>query len=122
MLFFPVGEPAPIRVQGVYINDEEIRRITDFVSKAQKPQFDDAFLNLSDPEGTQNGQLAFDDPIFEEVKQYVIETQRASTSNIQRRFGLGYNRAARLIDMLEQQGIVGPAQGSKPRDVYSHKA
>ena len=122
MLFFPVGEPAPIRVQGVYINDEEIRRITDFVSKAQKPQFDDAFLNLSDPEGTQNGQLAFDDPIFEEVKQYVIETQRASTSNIQRRFGLGYNRAARLIDMLEQQGIVGPAQGSKPRDVYSHKS
>lgn len=122
MLFFPVGEPAPIRVQGVYINDEEIRRVTDYVSKGQKPQFDDAFLNLSDPEGTQNGQLAFDDPIFEEVKQYVIETQRASTSNIQRRFGLGYNRAARLIDMLEQQGIVGPAQGSKPRDVYSHKA
>lgn len=121
MLFFPVGEPAPIRVQGVYINDEEIRRITDFVSKSQKPQFDDAFLNLSDSEGTQHGQLAFDDPIFEEVKQYVIETQRASTSNIQRRFGLGYNRAARLIDMLEQQGIVGPAQGSKPRDVYSHK-
>ena len=67
------------------------------------------------------GSWHFDDPIFEEVKQYVIETQRASTSNIQRRFGLGYNRAARLIDMLEQQGIVGPAQGSKPRDVYSHK-
>lgn len=122
MLFFPVGEPAPIRIQGVYINDEEIRRVTDFASKNQKPQFDDAFLNLSDPEGTQNGQLAFDDPIFEEVKQYVVETQRASTSNIQRRFGLGYNRAARLIDMLEQQGIVGPAQGSKPRDVYSHKS
>ena len=121
MLFFPVGEPAPLRVQGVYINDEEIRRITDFVSKQQKPRFDDAFLNLSDPEASQTGQLAFDDPIFEEVKQYVIETQRASTSNIQRRFGLGYNRAARLIDMLEQQGIVGPAQGSKPRDVYSHK-
>jgi S-DNA-T family DNA segregation ATPase FtsK/SpoIIIE len=58
--------------------------------------------------------------MYAEVKDYVMETGRASTSNLQRRFGLGYNRAARMIDMMEQEGIVGPAQGSKPRDVYKH--
>lgn len=121
MLFFPVGEPAAIRVQGVYVTDEEIRRVTDFVNQQQKPQFDDAFLNLNETEGGTSNNVASEDPLFEEVKNYIIETGRASTSNIQRRFGLGYNRAARLIDILEEQGVVGPAQGSKPRDVYYHK-
>lgn len=121
MLFFPVGEPAAIRVQGVYVTDEEIRRVTDFVNQQQKPQFDDAFLTLNESEGTNVGGASSEDPLFEEVKNYIIETGRASTSNIQRRFGLGYNRAARLIDILEEQGVVGPAQGSKPRDVYYHK-
>ncbi len=121
MLFFPVGEPAPIRVQGVYVTDEEIRKVTDFVNQQQKPQFDDAFLTLNETEGGSSGNMASEDPLFEEVKNYIIETGRASTSNIQRRFGLGYNRAARLIDILEEQGVVGPAQGSKPRDVYYHK-
>jgi S-DNA-T family DNA segregation ATPase FtsK/SpoIIIE len=121
MLFFPVGEPAPIRVQGVYVTDDEIRRVTDFVNQQQKPQFDDAFLTLNESEGGMPGNTASEDPLFEEVKNYIIETGRASTSNIQRRFGLGYNRAARLIDILEEQGVVGPAQGSKPRDVYYHK-
>jgi len=121
MLFFPVGEPAPIRVQGVYVTDDEIRRVTDFVNLQQKPQFDDAFLTLNESEGGPSGNMASEDPLFEEVKNYIIETGRASTSNIQRRFGLGYNRAARLIDILEEQGVVGPAQGSKPRDVYYHK-
>lgn len=121
MLFFPVGEPAAIRVQGVYVTDEEIRRVTDFVNQQQKPQFDDAFLTLNESEGSSTGGTSSEDPLFEEVKNYIIETGRASTSNIQRRFGLGYNRAARLIDILEEQGVVGPAQGSKPRDVYYHK-
>ena len=121
MLFFPVGEPAPVRVQGVYVTDEEIRRVTDFVNQQQKPQFDDAFLNLNESEGSTQGGTSSEDPLFEEVKNYIIETGRASTSNIQRRFGLGYNRAARLIDILEEQGVVGSAQGSKPRDVYYHK-
>ena len=121
MLFFPVGEPAAIRVQGVFVTDEEIRRVTDFVNQQQKPQFDDAFLTLNESEGSSTGGTSSEDPLFEEVKNYIIETGRASTSNIQRRFGLGYNRAARLIDILEEQGVVGPAQGSKPRDVYYHK-
>lgn len=121
MLFFPVGEPAPIRVQGVYVTDDEIRRITETVSLQRKPSFDEAFLNLKENENSSGGLHGVDDPLFEEVKNYIIETQRASTSSIQRRFGLGYNRAARLIDILEEQGIVGPSQGSKPRDVYVHK-
>jgi S-DNA-T family DNA segregation ATPase FtsK/SpoIIIE len=59
-----------------------------------------------------------EDPMFNEVKEYVIEAQKASTSLLQRRFGIGYNRAARIIDALEQEGVIGPAQGSKPREVY----
>jgi DNA segregation ATPase FtsK/SpoIIIE, S-DNA-T family len=121
MLFFPVGEPAPIRVQGVYVTDDEIRRITETVSLQRKPSFDEAFLNLKDNENGVSGHQGMDDPLYEEVKNYIIETQRASTSSIQRRFGLGYNRAARIIDVLEEQGIVGPSQGSKARDVYVRK-
>ena len=121
MLFFPVGEPAPMRVQGVYVTDDEIRRITETVNLQRKPSFDEAFLNLKENENGAGGSLVGDDPLFEEVKHYIIETGRASTSSIQRRFGLGYNRAARIIDVLEEQGIVGPAQGSKPREVYVKK-
>lgn len=120
MLFYPVGEPAPIRVQGAYISDDEVRRVAEAVSAKQKPNFDEAFLNLSDPEAGTGLAAKMDDPMYEEVKEYVIETGRASTSNLQRRFGLGYNRAARMIDNLEKEGIVGPAMGSKPRDVYKH--
>lgn len=120
MLFYPVGEPAPIRVQGVYTSDEEVRKVCEAVAMKQKPNFDEAFLNLSDPEAGTPGSTSLDDPMYAEVKDYVMETGRASTSNLQRRFGLGYNRAARMIDMLEQEGVVGPAQGSKPRDVYKH--
>ena len=120
MLFYPVGEPAPIRVQGAYISDDEVRRVADAVAAKQKPNFDEAFLNLSDPEAGTGLAAKMDDPMYEEVKEYVIETGRASTSNLQRRFGLGYNRAARMIDNLEKEGVVGPAMGSKPRDVYKH--
>jgi len=118
MLFFPVGEPSSIRIQGVYVSDEEVRRLAEAVSLQRKPQFDDAFLHVNDPEGDPNYKNMTEDPLYEEVKTFVIETRRASTSTIQRHFGLGYNRAARIMDMLEQKGIIGPQQGSKPRDVY----
>lgn len=108
-----------VRLQGVYVTDEEVKRITDFVSAQMKPRYEDAFIRL---EGVDNNEStavvsAQDDPLYEEVKDYVIETQKASTSLLQRRFGIGYNRAARLIDVLEERGIIGPVQGSKPRDV-----
>ena len=118
MLFFPVGEPSSIRIQGVYVSDEEVKRLADATSIQRAPNFDDAFLHLNDPEEEIGYKNQTEDPLYEEVKQFVLETRRASTSTIQRHFGLGYNRAARIMDMLEQKGIIGPQQGSKPRDVY----
>ncbi|MBN2850550.1 MAG: DNA translocase FtsK, partial [Erysipelotrichaceae bacterium] len=89
----------------------------------RKPTYDEAFINPEDGEGLTEGiASALDDPLYEEVREFVIETQRASTSSIQRRFGLGYNRAARMMDVLEQKGIIGPSQGSKPRDVRVRKS
>ena len=64
---------------------------------------------------------SFDDPLYEEVKEFVIQSQKASTSFIQRKFSIGYSRAARLVDVLEERGVVGPARGSKPREVYMKK-
>lgn len=118
MLFYPVGEPAPMRVQGSFISDDEVHRIAKAVSEKRKPQYDESFLNIEQAEDFGGISSKMDDPLYSEVKDYILETGRASTSNIQRRFGLGYNRAARMIDQMEKEGLVGPANGSKPRDVY----
>ncbi|MBQ4343415.1 MAG: DUF87 domain-containing protein [Erysipelotrichaceae bacterium] len=123
MLYLPIGEPSPIRLQGVYVTDDEVRRIAEFVSSQAAPFYEDAFIRL---EGVDNNEAtavmeAKDDPLYDEIKEYVIDVQKASTSLLQRRFGLGYNRAARMIDVLEDRGIIGPAQGSKPREVYIKK-
>ena len=125
MLYMPIGVSNPTRVQGVFITDDEVKRITDYVSAEAIPMYDDSFIRLegvNDGEGGIGGVAgAADDPLFEEVKEYVVEVQKASTSLLQRRFGIGYNRAARMIDLLEEKGVIGPAQGSKPRDVYLKK-
>ena len=122
MLYMPIGQNSATRVQGVFISDDEVKRITDFVSAEAVPMYDDSFVLLEDVEnGGEGASSVNDDPLFEEVKEYVIEAQKASTSLLQRRFGIGYNRAARMIDVLEQNGIIGPAQGSKPREVYIKK-
>lgn len=121
MLYIPVGETVPTRVQGVFVSDDEVNMIANFVSNQAKPKFDDAFLRLEMLDGgvgaTQSS--SDDDPLYEEVKEFIISTRRASTSLIQRKFSIGYARAARLIDLLEERGIVGPARGSKPREVYA---
>lgn len=123
MLYMPIGQNSPMRVQGVFVTDDEVKRITDYVSQQAVPMYDDAFVLLEGVEGGEDGAIASinDDPLYQEIKEYVIEAQKASTSLLQRRFGIGYNRAARMIDALEQNGIIGPAQGSKPRDVYVKK-
>lgn len=119
MLYVPVGEQSPIRVQGVYVSDEEVNRVTEFASKQGHPKFDDAFIRLQIVENTV-GAAGFEnnDVLYEEAKQFVIQSQKASTSFIQRKFSIGYQRAARLIDMMEENGVVGPSRGSKPREVY----
>jgi S-DNA-T family DNA segregation ATPase FtsK/SpoIIIE len=123
MLYWPIGEPTSIRLQGVYVSDDEVSKIAEFTSKQMKPKFDDAFIRLEELDNDQDGfSNSFSaDPLYDEVVDYIREVQKASTSLLQRKFGIGYNRAARLIDVLEQRGMIGPSQGSKPRDVYIEK-
>lgn len=118
MLYFPIGEPAPLRLQGVYVTDNEVNQVASFAKAQMKPVFDLAFEDLeSDGEDSYLDSEAYQDELYDEILDYIIEEQKASTSLLQRRFGIGYNRAARIIDKLEAQRIIGPMQGSKPRDV-----
>ncbi|MDO4197782.1 MAG: DNA translocase FtsK [Erysipelotrichaceae bacterium] len=125
MLYYPQGENSPRRLQGVYVTDSEIRKITTYVKSQAKPEYEDSYFEfLTNMNGTtvmsNDGPAGADsqDSLYDEVVEFVRDQQRASTSLLQRRFGIGYNRAARLIDTLEDRGIIGPANGSKPREVY----
>ena len=120
MLFLPMGENTPVRIQGCFISDSEIKKVIDYVCKQQDARYDEA-MNLDNPSiGTSSGSGGsddYDDPIYNEVVEFAIQTGKISASLIQRKFRLGYNRAARIIDLLEERGIVGPQNGSKPREV-----
>lgn len=121
MLYKPNGETTCHRIQGVFITDEEVNRIAEYIKSQGSPQYDDAFIQLKDI-ASQGGQVQAisSDPMYEDVKKFVIQSNRASTSLIQRRFSVGYSRAARLMDSLEKEGIIGPANGSKPRKILVH--
>lgn len=119
MLYIPYGQNTPVRVQGVYVTDDEVRRIAEFCSSQATPMYDDSFVLLEGVEGNEDGAVVTvnEDPLYEEIKEFVIHCQKASTSLLQRNFSIGYNRAARMIDALETNGIIGPVNGSKPREV-----
>ena len=124
MLFLPIGMNSPIRIQGSFISDDEIKRIIDYTISQQKAQYDDAMMNLETTPDKSASQIEdmkqkeeYDDPLYNEIVEFVISTQKASASLLQRRFKLGYNRAARIVDLLEERGIIGPPNGSKPREV-----
>jgi len=125
MLFLPMGENAPERIQGAYVSDEELENIINWTINQQKAQYDEKFMNLqaaADEQGNAGGhpkdvEEEYDDPLYNDIVDFVIETQKASASLLQRRFKVGYNRAARIIDLLEERGIIGPQNGSKPREV-----
>lgn len=117
MLYLPNGQTSPKRIQGVFIKDEEVNRICDYVKSQAKPNYDDAFIQLKDIQNMGKEVAECTDPLYEEVKHFVITSRKASTSLIQRKFSIGYARAARLIDVLEEQKIIGPANGSKPREI-----
>ena len=125
MLFLPIGMNSPLRIQGSFITDDEIKRIIDYTISQQKAQYDETMMNLdassSDKSTSQiedmNQQEEYDDPLYNDIVEFVISTQKASASLLQRKFKLGYNRAARIIDLLEERGIIGPSNGSKPREV-----
>lgn len=118
MLYLPNGETNAQRIQGVFIKDEEVNRISEYVKLQAKPRYDDAFIQLQDIANMGNKvQEDCADPLYNEVKHFVIAARKASTSLIQRKFSIGYSRAARLMDVLEDQKIIGPANGSKPREI-----
>lgn len=118
MLYLPNGETSPRRIQGVFIKDEEVNNICAFVKSQAMPKYDDAFIQLKDLQNQGNeAQNVTADPLYEEVKRFVIASRKASTSLIQRKFSVGYSRAARLMDVLEANGIIGPSRGSKPREI-----
>ena len=123
MLFLPMGESIPQRIQGAFVSEEEIIRLVDFVCKQQKAVYDDRFnLDAASSGGSTHGDydpndVDNDDQLYGSVVEFVVQTKKASASLLQRKFKIGYNRAARLIDLLEERGIVGPQQGSKPREV-----
>ena len=121
MLFLPMGENVPTRIQGCFIDDNEIKRIIDFTCKQQAAHYDEEMQNLNANgngiHGLPNEKEEFDDPLYNEIVEFAIQTGKVSTSLLQRRFRLGYNRAARVVDLLEERGIIGPANGSKPREV-----
>ncbi len=120
MLYFPMGESVPIRVQGCFINDDEIKRLIDYCKNQATAKYDTEFENVSQNTSSGSGNSAVsgdDDEAYNEVVEFAIQTGKISASLIQRRFRFGYNRAARMMDLLEARGIVGPQNGSKPREV-----
>lgn len=119
MLYLPMGESAPIRIQGCFISDDEIRRLIEYVCNEQKASYDEK-LTAPTPEEVKevNGETEeYEDPLYDQIVEFAISTGKVSASLLQRRFRLGYNRAARVVDLLEERGIVGPQNGSKPREV-----
>ena len=124
MLFLPMGESTPTRIQGAWITEEEVKRIVDYTISQQKAMYDEKLLNLnavSESTGKidANSEVKeeYEDPLYDEIVEFVITSGKASASLLQRRFKLGYNRAARIVDLLEERGIIGPQNGSKPREV-----
>lgn len=123
MLFLPPGEPSPIRIQGSFVSDEEIERVVEFVRRSGEPKYDESMVNLEKSPDEEKKELEGaskmddDDPLYNEIVEFAVRTGKISASLIQRKYRLGYNRAARIIDLLEERGIIGPQNGSKPREV-----
>ena len=127
MLFMPVGAPKPIRIQGTFVRDEEISRVLDFIKQSATVQYDEAMIEAMEKHAIMDGKKgsssadadeeAGSDPMLKQAVEVVIDAGQASTSLLQRRCKLGYARAARIMDEMEQKGIIGPYEGAKPRAV-----
>ena len=127
MLFMPVGAPKPTRIQGTFVRDEEISRVLDFIKSSATVQYDEAMIEAMEKHAIQDGKKggggadaeedAGSDPMFKQAVDVVIDAGQASTSLLQRRCKLGYARAARIMDEMEQKSIIGPYEGAKPRAV-----
>ncbi|HEY8231658.1 MAG TPA: DNA translocase FtsK [Vicinamibacteria bacterium] len=119
MLFLPPGSARLVRVHGAYVTEHEIARLTSFLRKQGRPSYDD---NVGKPEKSSEAAEVTDrDELFDEAARFVVQSGQASTSMLQRRFRIGFSRAGRLVDMMERDGIIGPADGSKPREILVAK-
>ena len=121
MLYLSAESSKPVRIQGAFLSDEEVEKVVDYVKSQSEAQYDP---NMTPSEvSSQNGGPSGEDvdPLYKEVLLFIAKTQKASASLLQRRFKIGYNRAARIIDTLEEDGYIGPVDGSKPRKVYLEK-
>ena len=119
MLYLPMGENVPVRIQGNYISDDEIERLIKHVCKQQSASYDTSYDDAIENHlaGADMEKEEYDDPLYDQIVEFAVQTGKISASLLQRRFKVGYNRAARIVDLLEERGIVGPQNGSKPREV-----
>lgn len=117
MLFLPIDSNTPIRVQGAFISDKDVSRVVKFITDQQSADYDESMM-VSDDEIKQEDEEDSEDDLFDDALEFVVNEQKASTSLLQRHFRIGYNRAARLIDDLQNRGYIGPQNGSKPREVF----
>jgi len=118
LLFMPPNYPRLLRLHCSYISLSEITRLVNFVKSQGKPQYDEKIIKvLKSPAGKVEEEEGEKDPLFEKAVELILMTGQASASYLQRKFKLGYARAARIIDQMEQEGIVGPSEGSKPREI-----
>ncbi|MGN1109499.1 MAG: DNA translocase FtsK, partial [Oscillospiraceae bacterium] len=136
MLYMPVGLPKPVRVQGCFVSDKEVERTVDFIKQTFQAEYDELIMEEIERQtemvaaaqesgkqsfGEASGDIDSSDERLEEAIDFVVEAGSCSTSSLQRRLKLGYGRAARLVDIMEEMGIVGPLEGSKPRQVLMTK-
>ena len=130
MLFAPVGAPKPMRIQGCFVTDQEVERVVTFVKEGEQPDYDEEVIQEIDRQAAASGKGngssggedgGGEDELLSDAIEIVVEAGMASTSLLQRRLKVGYARAARLVDEMEQRGIVGPFEGSKPRQVLLTK-
>ncbi|MCC6490952.1 MAG: DNA translocase FtsK, partial [Candidatus Hydrogenedentes bacterium] len=117
MLYLPAGQSKPARIQGAFVSDEEMNGLIAYLKTQAPPQYRDEIANFGKSKEALNEGGDEDDELFDEAVRVVLETGQASISMVQRRLRVGYTRAARLIDMMEMRGIVGPHSGSKAREI-----
>ena len=122
MLYASAVDPYPVRIQGTFVSDSEVENVVEYVKEYGEPEYIDEEIFVEDEDGDDVGTDLFgnsvgDDPLYDQALEIVVQAGKASASYIQRRLKIGYNRAARLVEEMEERGIVGPANGSKPREI-----
>jgi S-DNA-T family DNA segregation ATPase FtsK/SpoIIIE len=121
MLFMPPGVGRIMRIHGAFISEEETKAVTDFLRRQKKPEYDSTIMShIAQDEAQDDEEMELDEK-YEQAVEVVMHTGQASISMLQRKLRVGYNRAARMIEAMEKEGLVGPSDGVRPRDVYGRK-